>query len=123
MAKKRQIVAFCLVMLVSILMVGCSGENYTINEAGQWKDGTYTKTAKGKNASFDVTVVIDNGYIQTITIGDNKETPEKGGVAINELPAEMVTQQSYEVDAISGATVTSNGIKDAVARCLQDASE
>ncbi len=38
------------------------------------------------------------------------------------LPAEMIKGQTYEVDATSGATITSNGIKDAVARCLEQAS-
>lgn len=36
---------------------------------------------------------------------------------------EIGEAQSYEVDAVSGATVTSNAIKDAVARCLEKASE
>ena len=50
------------------------------------------------------------------------ETPDIGGKAIAELPAEMIKGQTYEVDAISGATITSNGMKDAVARCLEQAS-
>ena len=123
MDKRRMIIAMGLIILMSISLFGCGKENYTISEAGQWLDGTYTNTAKGKNGSFPVTVVIENGYIESITVGDNKETPEKGGVAISELPAQMIDSQSYEVDAISGATITSSGIKDAVTKCLQDASK
>ncbi len=32
------------------------------------------------------------------------------------------TAQSYDVDGFTGATITSNGLKDAVARCLEKAS-
>lgn len=62
------------------------------------------------------------GKISDIQIDDNKETPDLGGKAIAELPAEMIKGQTYEIDAMSGATITSNGMKDAVARCLEQAS-
>ncbi len=77
---------------------------------------------KRKKGDFDVTVIILEGKISDIQIGDNKEMPDLGGKAIDELPDEMVKGQTYEVDAVSGATITSNGIKDAVARCLEQAS-
>lgn len=108
----------------AIVLTAC-GEtetNYNISDSGSWKDGTYMETAKGKKGNFVVTVIISDGKISDIQIGDNKETPDIGGKAIVELPAEMITGQTYEVDAISGATITSNGIKDAVARCLEQAS-
>lgn len=123
------------ILTVSILigcllaLAGCGSsetglaESYEIAEAGTWKDGTYTETATGKKGSFDVTVVILDGSIESVTVGDNKETPDKGGKAIAQLPEEMVKAQTYEVDAISGATVTSDGMKDAVAKCLEKASE
>jgi len=68
------------------------------------------------NSKFDVTVEIVDGKIDSIMIGDNKETPDKGGIAIKQLPYEIIKSQSIEIDAISRATVTSNGIKDVVSR-------
>ena len=100
-----------------------SEAGYSIAEAGTWTDGVYTQTAEGKNGSFDVTVTIEDGSIKSVEIGDNDETESKGGVAIEELPDEIVEAQSYDVDAVSGATVTSEAIEDAVARCLEAASE
>ncbi len=115
-----------LVLVFVIMLTGCGKEDavthYNILEPGNWTDGIYTKTAQGKNGKFDVTVEIIDGKIDSIMIGNNKETPDKGGIAIEQLPDEIIQSQSIEVDAISGATVTSNGIKDAVARCLEDAS-
>lgn len=120
--KNKKIVA---VILSSILLLsGCgSTSSYNISEPGQWNDGIYTETAKGKNGSFDVSVTIENGEIADISIGENQETPDKGGVVIEKLPGQMIEEQTYDVDAISGATVTSTALKDAVARCLEQASE
>ena len=119
-----------LISLTTFLVTGCSNnasslslEDYNISEAGMWNDGIYTETATGKKGTFDVTVTIDNGKITDILIGTNNETPEKGGVAIKTLPEEIINTQSLDVDAVSGATITSNGIKDAVARCLEKASQ
>lgn len=110
-----------------LLLGGCATDTkqdktYAITEAGTWADGTYTETANGKKGDFEVTVVIHDGNIESVTVGDNEETPDKGGVAIAQLPSEIVSAQSYDVDAVSGATVTSDVIKDAVARCLEKAS-
>ena len=119
--KKLTAVFICAFAIV-LTACGKTETNYNISASGSWKDGTYTETAKGKNGHFDVTVIISDGKISDIQIGDNKETPDLGGKAIDELPAEMIKGQTYEVDAISGATITSTGIKDAVARCLEQAS-
>ena len=124
MKKSRLILAAALCLAIA----GCGSEStesssYDIAEAGTWTDGVYTQTAEGKNGDFDVTVTIEDGSIASVKIGDNDETEDKGGVAIEELPDEIVEAQSYDVDAVSGATVTSEAIEDAVARCLEEASE
>ncbi len=115
-------------LIISLTACGTGDSNssqtdYQISEAGTWKDGVYTETAEGKNGSFDVTVIIEDEEIVSIDVGENEETPDKGGVAIDQLPEQMIKNQSYDVDAVSGATVTSDGLKDAVARCLERASE
>ena len=119
--KKLTAIFICAFAIV-LTACGKTETNYNINDSGSWKNGNYTETAKGKKGKFDVTVIISDGKISDIQIGDNKETPDLGGKAIDELPAEMIKRQTYEVDAVSGATITSNGIKDAVARCLEQAS-
>lgn len=119
--KKITVIVICLVA-ISLTACGKTETNYNISDSGSWKDGTYTETAKGKKGNFVVTVIISDGKISDIQIGDNEETPDLGGKAIAELPLEMIKGQTYDVDAISGATITSNGIKDAVARCLEQAS-
>ncbi len=71
-----------------LLLGGCGTSDteqtkvYKIAEAGTWKDDTYMETANGKNGNFEVTVVVEDGNIASISVGDNEETPDKGGVAI-----------------------------------------
>ncbi len=120
---KKLTVVFVCAFAIVLSACGKTETNYNISDSGSWKDGIYTETAKGKKGDLDVTVIISDGKISDIQIGDNKETPDIGAKAIAELPAEMIKGQTYEVDAISGATITSTGIKDAVARCLEQASK
>lgn len=123
---KRKWMIVLLVCVLLTLLLACSlqdtQDTYEISESGSWKDGVYTETAEGKRGSFEVTVTIINGKMSDITIGENEETPDKGGVAIDTLPDEMLHVQTYDADVVSGATVTSDGIKDAVAQCLEQAS-
>lgn len=117
------------VMAVTLMLAGCAKEEtfdvskYEIAEAGTWKDGTYCRKTEGKNGFFDVTVIIEEGKLGKIEIGENDETAGKGDVAIDTLPSEMISAQSVNVDGVTGATVTSNAIKTAVAECLEEASE
>lgn len=114
-----------LLLCLMPLLVGCANEDapsYNIAEAGSWKDGTYTATADGYDSPFTVTVTIADGRIERIDAADNNETPAHGGVAIETMIPEMTSAQTYDVDTTSGATITSDALRDAVARCLEKAS-
>lgn len=122
---KKKCFSLVIISIMIFVLTACEAKEnkkYEISDVGSWVDGTYKESAKGHNGKFEVIVVIENGKMKSISVGDNKETPEIGSLAIKKLPAKMVENQSYKVDAISEATVTSNGLKDAVARCLEKAS-
>lgn len=111
-----------LILSMLLLVAGCK-EKVQIKKSGELKNGVYSYVAKGKKSQFKVTVTIKEGKIDNIKIGDHNETPDKGGDAISKIPPIMVKKQTYEVDGISGATVTSEAIKKAVKECLEDASK
>lgn len=127
--KQKRTQALLAVLALAALLAGCGksggfdASQYSITEPGTWTDGTYTESADGKNGEFTVTVVVSGGRMTEITVGDNSETPDKGGAAIEALPDRILEEQSVTVDAISGATVTSDAIKTAVAKCLEAASD
>ncbi|MBO3313551.1 FMN-binding protein [Clostridium perfringens] len=84
------------------------------------KDGTYLGVSKGYGGDIKVKVTIESGKIKSIEVVSHSETPkyyENGSKVI----ASILKENSTNVDAISGATLTSNGIKNAVRDALSKA--
>ena len=91
--------------------------------AGSYADGTYEGTGKGIGGDVPVTVTVEGGKIASVEVGDNSETQGIGTNAIEQLPALIVEAGGTEgVEGVSGATVTSNAILDAVETALEGAS-
>ncbi|MBQ9562679.1 MAG: FAD-dependent oxidoreductase, partial [Lachnospiraceae bacterium] len=72
--------------------------------------GTYSGSAKGFGGDINVTVTLSENKIEDIQIEGDHETENIGSFAVNMLGDKILEAQSPEVDALSGATVTSNGI-------------
>ncbi|MBR2699073.1 MAG: FAD-dependent oxidoreductase, partial [Clostridia bacterium] len=83
-------------------------------------DGAQTLKGSGlgKVGDVDVEVVADENTIYSITVVKHDETPGIGTVAVDQIPAAIVEAQSLQVDAIAGATMTTDAIKEAVAAAL-----
>ena len=82
---------------------------------------TCTGTAQGIDGDVVVEVVATADQIISVTVTEQNETPGIGSVAVDTLPGEIVASQSIQVEGISGATVTSSAIKDAVRAALESA--
>ncbi|MEA5094856.1 FMN-binding protein [Sedimentibacter saalensis] len=87
-------------------------------EAAAPVEGALTGTAKGFGGDVTVTVVVDGDDIVSVEAVGDSETNGIGSNAIDQLPAKIVEADSTEVDGVSGATVTSNAIKEAVNAAL-----
>ncbi|MBR3239526.1 MAG: FMN-binding protein, partial [Oscillospiraceae bacterium] len=83
-------------------------------------DGAQTLKGSGlgKVGDVDVEVVADENTIYSITVVEYEETPGIGTLAIDQIPAAIVEAQSLQVDAVAGATMTTDAIKEAVAAAL-----
>lgn len=93
----------------------------TTSNSTAYKDGTYTGEGTGFRPGLNVTVTVKGGKITGVTVGDNNETPRFSSEPIQVIPEEIVKAQSVNVDAVSGATRTSNGIMEAVTDALSKA--
>jgi uncharacterized protein with FMN-binding domain len=90
--------------------------------ASVYKDGAYEGTAAGYRPGIVVEVVIEGGKIISVTVIDHNEKGEQHwGAPVRLIPQAIVEAQSANVDSISGATKTSNGIKKAVNDALSKA--
>lgn len=86
-------------------------------------DGTYTGTGKGMHSNIAVTVTVEGGAITSVTVDSHDETPGVSDPAIEQIPAAIVEAGSTDVDAVAGATLTSNGIIEAVNNALNGVTE
>lgn len=88
-----------------------------------WQDGTYTSAAEGYLSDVEVTVVIENGAISAVTVDASGETPALGGEAAEVLLMAILTNGGTAgVEAVSGATFTSNAVLAAAEVCLEQAA-
>lgn len=111
-----------LLFLVLLMCYGCSTpKEETSEKKTVYKDGTYTTTATGYGGNFEIETMIKDDKIQDIVVKEHNETPSIGGVALEQMIDKMKNENSYDVDTISGATKSSQGIKDAVAQAFEKA--
>ena len=90
-----------------------------VQEAGA--AGVLTGTADGFGGPITVSVTMDGDKIAAVEVVSNSETPEIAGAALEQIPAAIVAANSADVDIVSGATYTSNGIINAVKNALESA--
>lgn len=83
-------------------------------------DGVYEGSGTGRNGSISVRVTVSQGRIAEIEIVDQNETPRYFSQAKSIIDG-ILSAQTPEVDQVSGATLSSEGIKAAVADALKDA--
>ncbi len=86
----------------------------------EYKDGTYEGEAEGFGGVVRVSVVIEDGKIKSVEILSHSETPEYYERAYAVI-AEIVANNTPDVDSVSGATVTSDAIKEAVFNAIEKA--
>lgn len=87
---------------------------------GLYTPGTYSATAQGMGP-VTVTMTFDENSITDVALDLSSETDSIGQAAGEDLKAALMTAQSPDIDAISGATVTTNAVKKAAADCIAQA--
>ena len=90
------------------------GEATANDAAVAFTAGTYTGTAKGYNGPVEVSVTFSDSAVTAIEVGANKETDHVGNVAFEPVIADILTANGTGVDGVSGATFSSNAIRNAV---------
>ena len=93
---------------------------------GSYKNGTYTGSATGNGGKVSVTVTVKNGNISNIEVTEQKETPEYWEKAKATISALLGLGDDASVDAVdtkTGATLSSEAIRQAVKNALKNAEE
>lgn len=86
-------------------------------------NGEYTAEVDGQEGKMNVKVVITDGKIASVELVSHKETESIAKEALDKMPVNIVEKNSVNIDTISGATLTSERILNAVTDCLTQASK
>ena len=115
-------IGFILALVLSAFFTSGASSPVSEDVEGAYKTGSYTATADGFGGPVEVTVEIgSNGGITDVTIKGDKETPDIGGAAIPVLKQAILTNQTPDVDGVSGATFTSDAVRTAAGAALAQA--
>lgn len=114
---KKGLILFLMVCIVS----GCS-TSQSKETTVSLTPGVYTSTQSGFLGEVTVSVEVDEKAILSVVVDEVTDYPAHLVKApVEQLPEEIVLNQSYNVDVVSGATFTSMAIKNAVKDCLTQA--
>lgn len=106
----------------TVLFTGCSSNNTASNDAASnTEEATYEASATGMASDVKVTITVANGEITACTIDASGETEGLGTVVPDSLEPAIIENQGVNVEAISGATITSNAALEALADCMAQA--
>ena len=110
--KKRLLCIIAALML--ILCASACAETYA--------DGVFVGSAAGMDSVITVTLTIETGRITDAVIDVSGETKGIGDVTGEELSRQILESQSSVIDGVSGATVTSTAVSQAVQNALDQAA-
>lgn len=115
----RRIIATILIVAMSMTFTAC-GSNSSKQESEKLTSGEYSATAKGFGGDVNVVVTVEKGKISDVVITGDEETPEIGGASLEKLKKAIIEKNSEDIEVVSGATVTSNAVIEAVTLALNE---
>ena len=87
---------------------------------GDFQNGIYTGTGEGYRGKVTVTVKVADGKITELILDDYADDKSYMERAKNRIFQEMISRQNTDVDTVSGATYSSNGLIEAVNKALEN---
>ena len=108
---------FCKLSLLGLAVAGTLAWSGSVMA----KDGVYKATTLGRNGDMTVEVTIANDKIADVKVLEWSETHPIADLPRTKIAKDIIDNQSIEVDVVSGATLTSFAMKQAVEECLKQA--
>ena len=86
-------------------------------------DGTYSGTGKGRGGDINITIDIKDGQITVAELTHEGETRGIGAEPVEDgtYTAQIEAAQGPEIDGVSGATLTTNGVVEALENAMVQA--
>lgn len=132
--RRRLFVLLSIVIAATILLVDIKDEKpqdaaateteasyIQLEQKGDLRDGVYTASAEGFVDLITVEMTVKNGNISDFRVIEHNETNQLAKTAIIDLSYEIAQRRTVNVDVVSGATETSEGIIEAASDCIRQA--
>ena len=111
----------CSLLTLAALCGALGCKSLDAGKTGKYVPGTYTAKGNGIGA-ISVAVTVDAEKITNIQLDLSSETATIGQAASDILKKQILDAQSEQIDGVSGATVTLDAVKAALADCLRQAA-
>lgn len=115
---KKGVLSIMVILGLSMLLVACS---QSASGEEKFNAGTYEGVSTGHGGEVIATVTLTEDEIASIDIAAEGETESIGEGASAQVIASIINSQSLAVDAVSGATTSSEAIIEAVTLALEEA--
>lgn len=119
--RKRGTKIIAILLTIMLMMIGCGTNENVEGKGSTYNAGTYTAVSLGKVGDIRVEVTFSEDSIEKVEVLEHNETPGISDAAIENIPVEIVKNQTLVVDSVSGATLTSDAIVKAVEECVVQA--
>lgn len=119
---QKKIAFFTIIVLVILLgnLIITSSHKYSQHI---YHEGKYTGIAQGYHSDIEVEVLTDKYRILQINVTKHKEMPVISEVVFKEIPYKVIRENSTDVDMVSGATYTSEGLINALNDAINKAKD
>ena len=121
---RKRIAALALAAVMAFGLTACGGGSSSSTaasadsgDAAGGVSGEFTGTATGMG-EVSVTITLTDGVITGCEIVGDSETEGIGSVIVENAPEEIVSGNKGAIDVVSGATITSNAVNEALAAAL-----
>jgi uncharacterized protein with FMN-binding domain len=108
-------ISFLVLIMISAVCIQVLSQEI---QEKQYIDGVY----EASNSILDVAVTIEQGKITDIKILEHRGGGQNYEEMVSSLIDTIIQEQSTQVDAVTGATVSSDALKDAINQALEEAS-
>ncbi len=127
-----KIVVACVIAAISLAIVGIGDYSISSRESEQALSGeldgltitpgTYTASAQGMESDVTATCTFDESGITSIEVDVSGETAGVGAEIGDEMESQFLAAQGSQVDGVSGASITSGALMEAVSDCIAQAT-
>jgi uncharacterized protein with FMN-binding domain len=117
---KNRALARLHIFILPVLFSACSA---ALDDSDTYTPGAYTESAVSYGGILSVTTTFSANAILEVEVIEQNDTTSRPAVqeALSAIPQAIVASNSFDVEAVSGATITSRRIMDAAKACGEQA--